>query len=304
MLVPTMGALHEGHASLVFAAAGLSMRERGTGGAGAAPVVVSIFVNPTQFNDPRDLARYPRTLDSDVRLCQQAFQDGVRQGWGGGGAASGTPTAAGFEAGKPNLIIFAPMLETMYPTGTGETVPVPPLPPVATEPGLEDAHRPGHFAGVCQVVSRLFDLTRPSHAVFGEKDWQQLQVIRAMTQAQGRATRVVACPTVREEGNLSGLAMSSRNVFLSVEDRLRARVLSQALDAATTERTPAEAEETMSMLVSRAGLEVEYAVVRHAETLMPVTADDVRQGRGPWRSLIAARLMGVRLIDNAAWTPA
>ena len=124
------------------------------GDAGSAPaprpVVVSIFVNPTQFNDPGDLRRYPRTLDADAELCRRGGADAV-----------------GADA------------EDIYPPG--ETVAVPPLPPVATEPGLEGVRmRPGHFAGVCQVVARLFSLLRPSRAVFGEKDWQQLQVIRAM----------------------------------------------------------------------------------------------------------------------------
>lgn len=299
VLVPTMGALHAGHAALVSHAAQLA-----AGLPGVPPVVVTIFVNPTQFNDPRDLARYPRTIEADVRLCQEAMNDALGgltdrsaanaagAGGGGGGAAS-----------RPELLVFAPMNEEVYPPG--ETIGVPELPPVATQPGLEDARRPGHFAGVCQVVSRLFDLTNPSRAIFGEKDWQQLQVIKAMAAAQRRPIEIVPYPTIREEGATRGLAMSSRNVFLSHEERMRACVISSALCEASSERTPEDAEQLMEMMISRAGLEVEYAVVRDAETLMPIGPSAARSGKaGACRALVAARLSGVRLIDNAPWTPA
>ncbi len=256
--VPTMGALHAGHRRLIEAAA---ERSRGRGGPG---VVVSVFVNPTQFNDPRDLERYPRTLEADVEVCRDA------------GASA----------------VFAPGVEDIYPPKIAS--PPPPLPRVATEPLLEDAHRPGHFAGVCQVVKRLFELVRPREALFGEKDWQQLQVIRAMTLEQGLGVEIVPVATVREA---DGLAMSSRNVFLSESDRGAARSLSRALCDACAERIPRRAEDRMRAVMSVAGAEVEYAVVRNAATLLPLTPGE----DGEARALVAARVGAVRLIDNAPW---
>lgn len=251
-----MGALHAGHGRLVEAAAARAHgREAG--------VVVSVFVNPTQFNDAKDLERYPRTLETDIELCERM------------GAAA----------------VFAPSVEAVYPPGGGAVSP--PLPAVATRPGLEDAHRPGHFAGVCQVVKRLFELVRPSAAVFGEKDWQQLQVIRAMSQQERLGVEVVPVPTVREA---DGLAMSSRNVFLTREDRARARSLNAALLAACGEKLVDTAESRMRAILDEAGMRVEYAVVRDPESLMPLEA-----GAVSGRALIAARVGQVRLIDNALW---
>ncbi len=266
MLVPTMGALHEGHASLIRLGVGLA-RARGLPGG----CVVSIFVNPTQFNDRADFTRYPRTLDDDAALCDRA------------GAAA----------------VFAPTEARVYPDAAA--APVPPLPPVATEPGLEDAHRPGHFAGVCQVVHRLFALVRPALAVFGEKDWQQLQVVRAMVAHAARhdpkdpagSVEIVPAPTVREAG---GLAMSSRNRFLSDDQRTRGLAISRALAAAGGSRTPAEAERAARDVLARARIEADYAVVRDAETLSGPPRD-----RRPGRCLIAVRVGSVRLIDNMAW---
>lgn len=251
-----MGALHAGHGRLVEAAAARAQgREAG--------VVVSVFVNPTQFNDAKDLERYPRTLETDIELCARM------------GAAA----------------VFAPSVEAVYPPGGGAVSP--PLPAVATRPGLEDAHRPGHFAGVCQVVKRLFELVRPSAAVFGEKDWQQLQVIRAMSRQERLGVEVVPVPTVREA---DGLAMSSRNVFLTKEDRARATSLNAALRKACEERIAATAESRMRGILHEAGMRVEYAVVRDSETLMPLET-----GQASGRALIAARVGDVRLIDNSPW---
>lgn len=257
VLVPTMGALHAGHLALVRAARAEASKLRG------ATVVVTIFVNPTQFNDPKDLERYPRTLDADAAGCREAGADAV----------------------------FAPGVAEVYPPGVA--IPTPPLPDVATRPGLEDAHRPGHFAGVCQVVSRLFALTRPAAAIFGEKDWQQLKVIEAMSRSLTPQVRIIPHPTAREG---DGLAMSSRNVFLTGDQRPRAAALSRALRDACAEPAPAAAEARMRAVLEDAGLGVEYAVVRDAETLMPPA------GPRPARALIAARLGAVRLIDNAEWT--
>ncbi len=264
VFVPTMGALHEGHAALIRAAAAIAKPL-------GLQVSVSIFVNPTQFNDPSDFARYPKTLDADIALCE----------------ASGAQ------------IIFAPELTVMYPKGvnpvTGKTwpgdIPVPPLPFVATQPGLEDGFRPGHFAGVCQVVNRLFKLVRPGHALFGEKDWQQLQVLTAMTRELGLPIQVHGHPTIREP---DGLALSSRNRFLSPADRLAARSLSQALAAGCRESSPAAAESAMKSVLARAGAMPDYAVVRQSESLRSDTV-------GPHRALIAARVGPVRLIDNCDW---
>jgi pantoate--beta-alanine ligase len=230
--------------------------------------VVSIFVNPTQFGPGEDFARYPRAFDRDVELAGSAGAE----------------------------IIFAPEVEGMYPPG--QVVPVPPLsglPEVATAPGLEDARRPGHFAGVCQVVARLFDLVRPRIAVFGEKDYQQLLVVRAMAAQEAErwaGLEIIAHETVREA---DGLAMSSRNAYLTADDRERALGLSGALMAAQAAREPARAEAAMRAVLDERRLAVEYAVVRDAATLMPV--DDLST---PSRALIAARVGSVRLIDNAA----
>jgi pantoate--beta-alanine ligase len=260
VLVPTMGALHAGHAALIAQAVSLARRRELSGGC-----VVTIFVNPTQFNDPADLERYPRTLDEDLEICEDE------------GAAC----------------VLVPRIEDVYPRGLAEGVP--PLPAVATQPGLEDAHRPGHFSGVCQVVKRLFEIARPVAAMFGEKDWQQLQVIRAMVREQNCPVEIVPVPTVREP---DGLALSSRNRFLSPEDRTRALSLFRALRASRRAATPDEAESIMCTELRASGVEPEYAVVREAESLL---RPPFVSARTSWRALIAARIGLVRLIDNDAW---
>ncbi|MFO0874249.1 MAG: pantoate--beta-alanine ligase [Phycisphaerales bacterium] len=284
VFVPTMGALHEGHAALV-------RRARAIAGPGES-VLVSIFVNPTQFAPGEDFARYPRTLDADIALAESAGAD----------------------------VVFAPDVETVYPTGRAEApFAAPPLPSVATAPKLEDAHRPSHFAGVCQVVARLFDLVQPRVAVFGEKDFQQLRVIESLVAMVAAATparwpvwrdgctvpgvagvshpAIVGHPTVREP---DGLAMSSRNRYLDAAQRERALGLSRALRSAAAAQRPAAAERAMRETLVAHGLSVDYAVVRDAATLMPVESLE-----RPTRALIAARIDpsrpdSVRLIDNAA----
>lgn len=252
VFVPTMGALHAGHASLIRQAAGIA-RTRG------GEVAVSIFVNPTQFNEAADYSRYPRTLEADAEVCKAAGAD----------------------------VVFAPGASEVYPAG--RVIRVPDLPRVATSPGLEDARRPGHFAGVCQVVLRLFELVRPSVAVFGEKDWQQLQVVRAMTEQEGLGIEIVPGATVREA---DGLAMSSRNRFLSEDDRRRAISISRVLREGGRFGDRREFEAWMTGEMRGAGLLVEYAVVRDATTLEEA-------GDGAMRALVAARVGSVRLIDNA-----
>lgn len=253
VLIPTMGALHAGHEALIRRGADLAS-ERGT-------CLVWIFVNPTQFNDPADYARYPKTLEADVAACARAGAGGV----------------------------YVPSKDEIYPPGVD--IRVPELPRVATEPRLEDAHRPGHFAGVCQVVLRFFELVRPAIAVFGEKDWQQLQVVRQMTAREMPGVRIVSMPTVREA---DGLAMSSRNRFLSADDRTRALALSRALRRAGGEQSPQLAEAAMVDELRAARIDPEYAVVRDAESLGAPSASNNR-------ALIAARVGTVRLIDNAEW---
>lgn len=171
-LVPTMGALHKGHASLI----NRSAKENNA-------TVVSDFLNPTQFNDKKDLEKYPRTLDADCAIAEQAGAD----------------------------IVFAPSVDEMYPTPDRRHFSYPPIDTV-----MEGAYRPGHFNGVCQIVSKLFAITSPDRAYFGEKDYQQIAVVRAMVKALKMQVQIVACPVIREQ---SGLAMSSRNTLLSQKER-------------------------------------------------------------------------------------
>ncbi len=286
--VPTMGALHEGHFELIRRCA----RD------GLQPLV-SIFVNPTQFAPHEDFQRYPRTLEADSRGCQSA------------GAAA----------------VFVPTVEMVYPRGLAqaqEEAKLLQLPPVASRPQLEDACRPTHFSGVCQVVARLFDLCRPQRAYFGEKDFQELRVITQMVETSralapearpvdGSFTpQIVPCPTVRDA---DGLALSSRNRYLRAEERERALGLSRALRRAHEILRPqmnepvapapalaaiiAHAEAAMLEELERHQLHVEYAVVRDADSLEPVQQQNAAQSPAPLRALIAARLGTVRLIDNA-----
>jgi pantoate--beta-alanine ligase len=269
--VPTMGALHEGHGSLVRRAA-----------EGGRPVVVSIFVNPTQFGPKEDYARYPRTLDSDCALLEPL------------GVAA----------------VFVPSVEAIYPRGLEaarvESAALA-LPDVATMPGLEDSCRPGHLAGVALVVGRLFDLVGASAAYFGEKDFQQLRLIEDMVEGrvEGRVEadrarfgglKIVRCATIREK---DGLAMSSRNRYLSADERIAALALSRALQLARAAERVKDAEAAMHEVLVSCGLETEYAVVRDARTLMPVDESTTALVR-PTRALIAARLGHTRLIDNAS----
>ena len=250
--VPTMGALHAGHRSLIAASA-----------AGCGFTAVSIFVNPTQFDRGDDLAAYPRTPAADLAACEEAGAD----------------------------VVFLPDPDAMYPPGFATTVHVagPALP-------LEGAHRPGHFDGVATVVLKLLNLAGPDAAYFGEKDFQQLAVVRRMARDLDLPVEIVGRPTVREP---DGLALSSRNARLSPADRTRAVELSRTLrDARDRLREDAgmdadALERTMRDRLADAGFAVDYAVLRDADTLGPVTPDTT--GRV---LLAAAWLGGVRLIDN------
>lgn len=260
VLVPTMGALHAGHEALIRQAAEESGR-RGL----VAGCVVTVFVNPTQFDEKHDFDRYPRVLDEDAAKCESA------------GASA----------------VIAPSVEMVYPDGVD--APGPALPGVVVGKGLEDQYRPGHFAGVAKVLVRLFDLARPAAAVFGEKDWQQLQLARALVAQEGLGIDIVPAPTVRD---VDGLAMSSRNRFLSDEQRQAARAIPRALRVASDARTVGQAEAAMRLAL--AGLNIEYATVRRAGTLERVDPG-TPAGAEPFRALITCRLGQTRLLDNAAW---
>ena len=221
-LVPTMGALHDGHASLVRR----SVKENDV-------TVVSIFLNPTQFNDAKDLERYPRTLDSDCQILEQC------------GAQ----------------IAFAPSVAEIYPEPDTRTFSYPP-----TDSVMEGARRPGHFNGVCQIVSKLFQMTNPDRAYFGEKDFQQIAVIRRMVQDLGFKLEIVPCPVIREE---SGLAMSSRNTLLSAEEKVTAANIYRILRDSKTQGLPLKETEqwVVSQINAIDGLEVEYYSIVDGETL-------------------------------------
>lgn len=248
-VVPTMGALHDGHLSLVRAAQGLAGR-----------VIVTIFVNPTQFNNPEDLARYPRTEEADLAALAPLGVDAV----------------------------FAPPAAQVYPAGFATTVTVAGL----ADP-LEGECRPGHFAGVATVVAKLFGMTGADVACFGEKDWQQLAVIRRMAADLDLPVQVVGCPTMRDP---DGLALSSRNVRLPPSARARAPALHRAMQAAAAAmRVGAPASAALAQAraaVLAAGFTgIDYLDLRDAASLGP-------PGAGPRRLLAAATLEGVRLIDN------
>ena len=259
-LVPTMGALHEGHRQLV---------ERARDEAGF--VVVSIFVNPTQFGPNEDFRHYPRTLEADVELCALA------------GAK----------------VVFAPTVEEMYPRGPSSTfVEVPSL-----ADRFEGASRPGHFRGVATVVLKLFAIVAPDLAFFGSKDYQQLQVIRRMVADLCVPVAIEALPTVREA---DGLAMSSRNRYLDANQRRAAVVLSRALKLAVkaVEAGEREADRVRQILVeairSEPLAELDYAEVADAESLEPVRLIVPKHSTV---ALLAARVGPARLIDNALLSP-
>lgn len=251
-LVPTMGALHEGHIALVAEAQKHARR-----------VIVSIFVNPTQFAPHEDFKKYPRTFDSDRAQLE----------------------AVGADA------IFFPSVEEMYPPGFASRVLL--LGPAAV--GLDDRFRPTHFEGVATVCCKLFTQSRADLAVFGEKDYQQLKVVTRMARDLDLGIEIVPLPTFREP---DGLAMSSRNRYLSAEERALAPTLHrvmQALAARIRNEDPLFPAVTDAQTeIITAGFELDYLEARHAETLAPVTA----LSDGPIRLLVAARLGGTRLIDN------
>ena len=261
-LVPTMGALHQGHLTLVEHARGV-----------ADHVAVSIFVNPMQFGPNEDLDAYPRQLAQDSRLLRQAGVD----------------------------LLWAPTVGEMYPDGFATTVTVPGLDRV-----LCGTHRPGHFDGVVTVVLKLFNLLRPDFALFGEKDWQQLTIIRRMARdldlALPDVASIIGVPTVREA---DGLAMSSRNRYLTADQRVQATTLNRAMRAAIAAilaGNPVDAAlDHLRQTILAAGFDrIDYADVRGADTLEDLATWDGR----PARLLVAAQIGRARLIDNMAIEPA
>jgi len=257
-LVPTMGALHEGHLTLVREARKL-----------AAHVVVSIFVNPRQFGVNEDLAAYPRQLARDSALL----------------------------AGEGVSLLWAPEVEAIYPAGYATNIGV-----SGVSDGLCGAARPGHFDGVATVVCKLFNQVKPDLALFGEKDWQQLAVIRRMARdldlSQPYATDIIGVPTVREA---DGLAMSSRNAYLTPSERSAAVALPQAMQTAIAEIAGGGAvasalDRLQQTLLSAGFAAVDYAQLCDADSLAPLP----ERGSAPARLLVAARLGKARLIDNMA----
>jgi pantoate--beta-alanine ligase len=253
-LVPTMGALHQGHLSLVRLA-----RQR------ARSVIVSIFVNPAQFAPSEDLASYPRNLDADLAML----------------------------AGSGADLVWVPANETMYPPGFATRI----VPGGPASVDLEDKFRPHFFAGVATVVAKLFLQCRPDIAIFGEKDYQQLKVITSLASDLGLPVKILGAPIVRES---DGLAMSSRNAYLSTGERAFAPTLYGVLtDCADRIARGAELAGVIAQgraAIERAGFVIDYLEARNADSLRPIgSAPD-----GPIRLLVAARLGRTRLIDNVA----
>jgi pantoate--beta-alanine ligase len=253
-LVPTMGALHHGHVSLVR----LAKRR-------ASKVIVSIFVNPTQFAPSEDFSSYPRTWKADVAKLAAENVD----------------------------LIWNPDVKTMYPDGFATRI----APEGPATVGLEDRFRPHFFGGVATVVGKLFMQVRPDFAIFGEKDFQQLRVVTRMAGDLDLAVKVIGSKTVRER---DGLAMSSRNVYLTPEQRGVATTLYRAMKQGAARLRAGDGIDAVmaggAEMITAAGFVLDYFEVRHAETLTPMTAAK----DGPLRILVAAKLGTTRLIDNIA----
>lgn len=253
-LVPTMGALHAGHLALVK----LAKRR-------ADRVIVSIFVNPTQFGPAEDFGRYPRTWDADIKAL----------------------------AGEKVDVVWAPGADVMYPEGFATRL-APEGPALA---GLEDTFRPHFFGGVATVVAKLFLQCRPDIAIFGQKDFQQLKVVTRLARDLDLPLKIVGAPTLRER---DGLALSSRNVYLTPGERAAAPTLYAALTACAREiRSGKKIGQAVAIArdtITRAGFVIDYVEARHAETLAPIH----QQNEGPIRLLVAAKIGTTRLIDNIA----
>ncbi|MGE5608479.1 MAG: pantoate--beta-alanine ligase [Bacillota bacterium] len=256
-LVPTMGALHAGHVSLMHIAK-----------QNAPHVAVSIFVNPTQFGPREDFSKYPRPIEADLKKCEEAGVD----------------------------LVFNPPAEEMYRPGmTDISIDLPSLTSV-----LEGAKRPGHFKGVCQVVAKLFHICRPNAACFGQKDYQQLRIITAMAEALDWPIDIIPCPIVREP---DGLAMSSRNMYLSAEERQRALSISRALRAAEDEVKAGFRPTNRLMTTMQHILLEQHLLVDYVAAVDPITFKNVMDVTGPTLLAVAARVGATRLIDNTVVKP-
>lgn len=250
-LVPTMGALHKGHVSLIKIAQQNS-----------DVVVCSIFVNPTQFTDPKDLEKYPRPLQHDIEMLQEAGCD----------------------------IVFMPSVKEMYPVPENWHIDL-----GNAEFLLEGEFRKGHYQGVTQIVKKLFDAVEPDQAFFGQKDFQQVLMIRNMVEHFGLSLEIISCPIIRED---DGLAMSSRNIHLTVDDRKNALVLSRALQYVTDhfeqDSITELLENATAIIKNTDGVQLEYFTIANTETLLPEYNKEVK----PLVALVAARVGETRLIDN------
>jgi pantoate--beta-alanine ligase len=255
--VPTMGALHRGHMALIEASV-----------KAAKLTVCSIFVNPTQFNDPADFAKYPVTLEKDLKMLSDSGAD----------------------------IVFLPEVREIYPEGMKNLVHYP-LGDLETV--LEGKYRSGHFQGVCQVVHRLLDIINPGILFMGQKDYQQCMVVQHLIDLYKIPVRLETCSTIREE---TGLAMSSRNMRLSVEDRIRAAEIYKTLQGIMKQLQPGSLtyiKEKAITNLTRSGFKVDYLEICHARKLTNI---DNWDGESPLVALVAAFLGEVRLIDNLVLT--
>jgi pantoate--beta-alanine ligase len=256
-LVPTMGALHAGHISL------MSIARRH-----AATVAVSIFVNPTQFGPKEDFNKYPRPIESDLEKCQRA--------------------GVGF--------VFNPSTEEMYREGAPDVfVDIPSLTSV-----LEGQKRPGHFKGVCQVVAKLFNILTPTAACFGQKDYQQLRVISALVEGLDWPIKIVPSPTVRDP---DGMALSSRNQYLSAEERQKALSINRALRAAEEESKSGYRQANRLITTMQKILLEQHLLIDYVAAVDPLTFKNVQEVTGPTLLAIAARVGNTRLIDNTIVQP-
>jgi pantoate--beta-alanine ligase len=256
-LVPTMGALHAGHMSLIDAAKKL-----------APHVAVSIFVNPTQFGPREDFSKYPRPIVADLEKC----------------------SAAGVE------IVFNPSEDEMYPPDAADvTIDLPQLTNV-----LEGKHRPGHFKGVCQVVAKLFNILTPHVATFGQKDFQQLRVLNAMVEALNLPVEMVACPTLRDP---DGMAMSSRNQYLSPTERQRGLSISKALFASQEAVKTGVRQASRLTTAMQHTLLAQHLLIDYIAAVDPLSLKGVELINGPTVLAIAARVGSTRLIDNVVVEP-
>ena len=250
--VPTMGALHVGHLSLIEKAKESSKN-----------VIVSIFVNPSQFNDPEDLKKYPRTIDNDLELLMPLAPDAI----------------------------FIPEVKAIYPEPDKRKFEFGNL-----ENVMEGKHRPGHFNGVAQVVSRLFDIVMPHKAYFGQKDFQQLAIVKSMVQQLNYPIEIVSCPIIRE---INGLAMSSRNRLLTISNRKKAALLYEVLQEAKILFPSTSIEEISSSIREKfnenTNLELEYFEIVEKESLKSIKKMD---SKADAVACIAAKINGIRLIDN------